>query len=675
MKLNTLLFSFCLVFAVTLQTTAQKNTTDSLLTVELEEVEISALRAKTSILNATVSLSVAPIPANWSGPSRSLQEYLNTIPGVLTLNSSNYAQDLRISIRGFGSRAAFGIRGIKLVVDGIPETTPDGQGQLDNLPLSLIREISVIRGPSALRYGNASGGVIAINTQKPGGEGLNSVSLLTGGFGQRQVAMNQGFGDEKNHYLLHYTHQKIEGYRTHSSVENNIFNFRSSHQISERTNLNIQLNHTSSPVAKDAGGLTLEEFKSEPMQARALNVKHDAGERLTHSKLGLALNGTTERGIEYNSYGFYSSRDFDALLPFTSGGAVSLERTYGGQGSFIRTQTGNLKWQLGYDWASQKDLRERFTNNNGARGEQNLNQYEKFEGLGGYLISDWRQGNLLLNGGLRYDKNKLGLDDQFLSDGNDSSTIQLNKISPQISFSYAIGKIFLFGGYSQSYETPTLSELSANPNGEGGFNQSLDIQKANQWELGLRYQQEIVKGSIVYYQIGTQNDILPYESAFTPSQTFYQNIGETNRSGIEIEGTLIVSKKAALSFNYTQSKNRFENGGLKNLNLPGIPKDFGMICYTHQFSEKFNLRYTKKYRDLIFANNDNTVELPSVTVDDIEFNYCKGAVDIKAGIKNLFNQLYTDNVRINAFGDRFYETAIQRQVFIGLSIDLSSTKS
>jgi len=673
--MNTLLFSICLVFAVTLQTAAQKNTNDSLLTVELQEVEISAFRAKTSVLNAPVSLSVAQIPANWSGPSRSLQEYLTTIPGVLTLNSSNYAQDLRISMRGFGARSAFGIRGIKLVVDGIPETTPDGQGQLDNLPLSLIREISVIRGPSALRYGNASGGVIAINTLSPGGEKLNSVSLLTGGFGQRQVSTTQSFGTENSSYLLHYTHQKIEGYRAHSRVENNIFNFRSKHKISERTNLNIQLNHTSSPVAKDAGGLTLEEFESEPMQARALNVKYNASERLTHSKLGLAINGRTERGMEYNSYGFYSSRDFDALLPFSSGGAVSLERTYGGQGSSIRTQTGNLKWQLGYDWASQKDLRERFANNNGTRGEQSLNQFEKFESLGTYLISDWRQGNILLSGGLRFDQNKLALDDQFLSDGNNSSSIQLNAISPQISFSYAMGKAFLFGGYSQSYETPTLSELSANPTGEGGFNQNLDIQKANQWEFGLRYNQENVKGSIVYYQIGTQNDILPYESAFIPSQTFYQNIGETKRSGIEIEGNLLISKKATMSFTYTQSKNRFENGDLKNLNLPGIPKDFGMIRYTHQFSEKFNLRYTKKYRGLIFANNDNTVELPSITVDNIEFRYRKGETDIKAGIQNLFNQLYTDNVRINAFGDRFYETAIQRQVYIGLSIDLSSTKS
>ena len=669
--MNTLLFLICLVFAVTLQTAAQKNTNDSLLTVELQEVEISAFRAKTSVLNAPVSLSVAKIPANWSGPSRSLQEYLTNIPGVLTLNSSNYAQDLRISIRGFGARAAFGIRGIKLVVDGIPETTPDGQGQLDNLPLSLIREISVIRGPSALRYGNASGGVIAINTLSPGGEKLNSVSVLTGGFGQRQVSSTQGFGNKNNSYLLHYTHQKIDGYRAHSEAENNIFNFRSKHKISERTNLNIQLNHTSSPVAKDAGGLTLEEFESEPMQARALNVKYNAGERLTHSKLGLALNGSTKRGVDYNSYGFYARRDFDALLPFNSGGVVSLQRTYGGQGSSITLQTGNLKWQFGYDWASQKDLRERFANNSGTRGEQSLNQFEKFESLGGYLIADWRLGNLLLNGGLRYDKNKLGLDDQFLSDGDDGSIIQLNALSPQLGFTYNVTSHWsIYGGYALGYETPTLSELSATPIGEGGFNQSLDIQKASQFELGLRYQQEKIKGSLVWFHINTQDDLLPYESASFPSQTLYQNVGTTKRNGFELNGQWEVWPETLLNANYSTINARFTNGNLNEKYLPGIAKDFGSVQLQQNLKSDASIKLGSIYRGNIHANNDNTVTIPKTIILSLEASKGFNPFKLTAGIQNVLNKQYSDNVRINAFGARFYEAAIPRQGFVRMRYQL-----
>jgi len=668
MKLNQLFLIACLLFAVTFQTTAQKNTTDSLLTVELEEVEISAYRAKTSVLNAPISLSVAKIPANWSGPSRSLQEYLTTIPGVLTLNGSNYAQDLRISIRGFGARAAFGIRGIKLVVDGIPETTPDGQGQLDNLPLSLIREISVIRGPSALRYGNASGGVIAINTLSPGGEGINSMSVLTGGFGQRQVSTTQGFGNKNNSYLLHYTHQKIDGYRAHSEVENNIFNFRSKHKISERTNLNIQLNHTSSPVAKDAGGLTLEEFESEPFAARTLNVSYNAGERLTHSKVGVSVISQISAKTVLNTYGFYSGRDFDAFLPFEYGGVVDLNRSYGGQGSSLEYTAGDLKFQIGYDWASQNDHRQRYKNLKGIIGEQTLNQNEIFNALGGYLITQWQKNNWTLNGGLRYDQNILSIEDQFLSNGDASDEINLNALSPQIGFSYQLSDLSFFGGYSSGYETPTLSELSATADGEGGFNSSLTVQQARQIELGVRYQGSKLKGSMVWYAVNTLNDILPYESANFPSQTLYQNVGETLRTGVEWEASYQPFSSLNIQANYNRASNTFKNGEFKNNELPGIAKDFGLLSISKRVSENLSISYKKVYRGVILTNNENSVNIPKMGIDHLDLVWSAKKVTLTGGIQNLFDKTYSDNIRINAFGGRYYETALPRQFYFNCSI-------
>ena len=668
MKLNQLFLIACLLFAVTFQSTAQKNTTDSLLTVELEEVEISAYRAKTSVLNAPVSLSVAKIPANWTGPSRSLQEYLTTIPGVLTLNGSNYAQDLRISIRGFGARAAFGIRGIKLVVDGIPETTPDGQGQLDNLPLSLIREISVIRGPSALRYGNASGGVIAINTLSPGGEGINSMSVLTGGFGQRQVSTTQGFGNKNNSYLLHYTHQKIDGYRAHSEVENNIFNFRSKHKISERTNLNIQLNHTSSPVAKDAGGLTLEEFESEPFAARTLNVSYNAGERLTHSKVGVSVISQISAKTVLNTYGFYSGRDFDAFLPFEYGGVVDLNRSYGGQGSSLEYTAGDLKFQIGYDWASQNDHRQRYKNLKGIIGEQTLNQNEIFNALGGYLITQWQKNNWTLNGGLRYDQNILSIEDQFLSNGDASDEINLNALSPQIGFSYQLSDLSFFGGYSSGYETPTLSELSATADGEGGFNSSLTVQQARQIELGVRYQGSKLKGSMVWYAVNTLNDILPYESANFPSQTLYQNVGETLRTGVEWEASYQPFSSLNMQANYNRASNTFKNGEFKNNELPGIAKDFGLLSISKRVSENLSISYKKVYRGVILTNNENSVNIPKMGIDHLDLVWSAKKVTLTGGIQNLFDKTYSDNIRINAFGGRYYETALPRQFYFNCSI-------
>ena len=667
MKLNRLFLIACVLFAGNKVTRAQEEK-DSLLTVNLEEVEVSALRAKVNVLEAPLSLSVKTISPNWAGPSRSLQEYLAAIPGVFTLNSSNYAQDLRISIRGFGARAGFGIRGIKLVVDGIPETTPDGQGQIDNLPLSLIREISVIRGPSALRYGNTSGGVIAINTLSPGGEELNSVSVLTGGFGQRQVSLTNGFGDDTNSYLLHFTSQKIEGYRERSSVENNIYNFRSSHQLSDKTKLNIQLNHVSSPIAQDPGGLNLEDFQYNPFGARGLNVTYNAGERLTHSKAGASVVSEISAKLVLSAYGFYSGRDFDAFLPFENGGIVDLNRTYGGQGSSLAYDSGDWNFQLGYDWASQNDHRQRYQNIQGVIGEQTLNQNEIFKGLGAYFIGEWQKNNFTLNGGLRYDNNLLSVEDEFLTNGDSSDEMSLRALSPQIGFSYRLNNFSLFGGYSSGYETPTLSELSATVDGEGGFNQNLNIQQARQIELGLRYKSQKLQGSIVGYNIVTKNDILPYESASFPSQTLYQNIGETRRRGIEWEANYQPTESVIIKANYNRAVNTFENGTFDGKQLPGLGKDFGQLSVSHKITEDLALSLKRVYRSEMFANNDNTISIPKISVNHLELIWNAKRVVLSGGIQNLFNKTYSDNIRINAFGGRYYEAALPRQAYTSLSV-------
>ena len=666
MKFNPLFLVACLFLAGNMAIIAQEEK-DSLLTVNLEEVEVSALRAKVNKFNAPLSLTVQAISPNWTGPSRSLQEYLTAIPGVFTLNSSNYAQDLRISIRGFGARAGFGIRGIKLVVDGIPETTPDGQGQIDNLPLSLIREISVIRGPSALRYGNASGGVIAINTLSPGGERMSSVSMLTGGFGQRQLSITNSFGDDKNAYLLHFTSQKIKGFREHSAVENNLFNFRSSHQLSDKTKLNLQLNHVSSPIAQDPGGINLEDFQSNPFTARGLNISYNAGERLTHSKVGASLVSEISAKMVMNAYGFYSGRDFDAFLPFENGGVVDLNRSYGGQGSSLSSEAGDWKFQIGYDWTSQNDHRQRYENIEGVIGVQTLNQNEIFKALGGYFIGEWQKNQWTFSGGVRYDRNTLTVQDQFLVNGDNSDQIYLNAISPQLGFSYQIGSISLFGGYSSGYETPTLSELSATIDGEGGFNKDLDIQKAQQFELGMRYQSNQLRGSLVWYNIATQNDILPYESASFPSQTLYQNIGETRRNGVEWEVNYQPMPRLNIQANYNRANNTFENEKFKENKLPGIAKEFGSISVRRELSEKLKITLKRIYRGTLFANNDNSVELPKISITHLEmiWNTQKGL--LSGGIQNLFNKTYSDNVRINAFGGRFYEAALPRQFYVNFS--------
>ena len=175
---------------------------DSIQTVNLDEIEIKSIKSSSILESVPLSITKIRVPRLWSKQQLSLQEYINSIPGVITFNTNNFAQDLRISVRGFGARSAFGIRGIKIIIDGIPETTPDGQGQLDNLPLQLIENIEVIRGSSSLRYGNAAGGVIFIETLNKIDNNFHELGLRGAQNNYKQTYSTSGLKFEKSEYWI-----------------------------------------------------------------------------------------------------------------------------------------------------------------------------------------------------------------------------------------------------------------------------------------------------------------------------------------------------------------------------------------------------------------------------------------------------------------------------------------
>ena len=303
---------FCFItffFLVVSLIRAQQVPNDSIAEVQLQEVEITALRQRQDLLRVTAAFSLKTFSDSYTGGQRSLQEYLYQIPGLNTLNSSNYAQDLRISIRGFGSRAAFGIRGIKLVVDQIPETTPDGQGQVDNIPLDLIERISVLRGPSSLRFGNASGGVISIDTRDPGDEVAHRFSSRLGTYGQSQYTYSLTLPSTAGGLIMQLSHQKINGFRDHSAVETSMLNAKFLHRFNSSTKWVTQFNYTDSPLAEDPGAVNLTDFERDPLAARPQNEAFAAGERIRHYKIGSSLTYDF-KGKTLSGYAFFSGRYF-----------------------------------------------------------------------------------------------------------------------------------------------------------------------------------------------------------------------------------------------------------------------------------------------------------------------------------------------------------------------------
>ena len=660
-------FGILLVFPLILMAQTSSKTA----TITLKEVALEAPKLKTSRFKMPSSISsLNLIPLQGFQQQLSLQEYLRAVPGLFSLNSNNYAQDLRLSIRGFGSRAAFGIRGVKLIVDGIPETTPDGQGQVDNLPLGILRQLEVLRGPSASLYGNAAGGVVYLNTL----DSLQGETIIfratMGSYAYQNYQLTTQIGGKKTTALVHLNRTTTDGFRKFSGLEQNIFNAKIKHELSSRSRVNFQMNYTNSPKAEDPGGLKLEETEVDFMQARGRNVEYNTFEKIDQFKIGFRWEQQWGSHWDLDSYAFYSFRDFYGKLPFENGGIIDLFRNYYGLGTrltYKETQEQfTHRWQLGIENSSQRDQRERFLNLKGNQGDSVFSQEERFGNFGVSLLDELQWEKVLIRTGLRYDYQTLGVN-------TDTENQEYTVLNPSIGLSYAIAKNQrVFVNFSTSFETPTLSELSANPSGEEGLNLDLNPSKAINYELGWKCQTALAYFEATSFYIQSSNEILPYELEDFPGRSFYRNVGATIRYGLELAATLQWNQWA-FQASLTQAQYQFdqenEADGLDGKSLPGIPNSqlFFQLDYTSQADWKWVL--SGEHIGSFYADNTNSVEIKNF--QKVQFQAQKtvslswSEFDFFAGINNLLNTTYFDNIRLNAFGGRFYEPAPGRNFYLG----------
>ena len=673
---HTILKHFALKVVLLLPVFGIAQTLSQTSTITLQEVAVEATKLETDRFVVPASISVINlIPLQGMQQQLSLQEYLSAVPGVFSLNANNYAQDLRLSIRGFGSRAAFGIRGVKIIVDGIPETTPDGQGQVDNLPLGLLSRLEVLRGSSASLYGNAAGGVVYLNTlDSLQGESVQLRTTL-GSYAYQNYQLIGNVKGEKTTAVFALNRTVTDGFRVFSGLSQRILNTKIKHQINPNSSLTFQLNYTDSPRAEDAGGLTLEESETDFRQARQRNVDFDTYEQIEQFKTGLRWQQQWNSQWSMDSYGFYSFRDFYGKLPFENGGIVDLFRNYYGVGSRLTFQETKQKhshqWQLGFDTSSQRDQRDRYQNLAGKQGEQEFSQLEQFGNIGIFLLDHIQWQKVLLSTGLRLDIQNLGAD----------TVEEIQKytvFNPSLGLSYALADQHrVYANFSTSFETPTLSELSANPNGGEGLNLDLMPSKAINYELGWKNRTSSGYLEATTFYIESSNEILPYELEAFPGRAFYRNAGATSRFGLELAGSYQWNKWAVQA-SMTQAQYRLE--GLDTANefegkkIPGIPSSkFFLQVNFHTLSD-WQWVMTGEHIGTYFANNSNSVEIQEFQKlrfqgqKSIETNW--GSLDFFGGINNLLNITYYDNIRLNAFGGRFYEPAPGRNFYFGLSLGL-----
>jgi iron complex outermembrane receptor protein len=595
------------------------------------------------------------------------QDAIDFSAGLWITNSENQAQDNRMAIRGFGARSAFGIRGLKIILDGIPLTTPDGQSQVDNIPFQLIKNIEVMKSLSSTRYGNASGGVVSIKTFDNMSEKLN-FGIGYGSYGYKNVQGTYSTNNEKSISILNISQVESDGYREHSSYLNKSLFFKH-YRGFENLNLRFNLLYFDSPYAYDPGGLNIESVQENRSQARDRNVLYNSQESVQQIQSGLVLDWKTKLG-EVNSNLYYSKRDFIGLLPFTNGGYVNLNRNFYGAEISLKGKSQNFEWIIGTSIQDQNDDRKRFENNEGEKGLKVVDQIESFNSFGTFILGSFNKPKYSLQAGLRYDfhnislEDNMGIDQQFIDYSK-----QLKAFSPNLGLIYSLSnneEIYI--NYGHAYETPSLSELSANPSGVG-FNDELSPMISRGLDLGYRKLSQNLSFSLTLFYIDSKDEIVRYELEGFDGMNFYRNLGTSKRLGTEFYATYKFGKAGVLNASYTHAKYKFENQGV-NGSLAGIPKSNFLFEWLYNYKDIF-LKLDVKYVNSLFADNNNEAIVPSYMLSNIaiknKFILKSFSLDIALQIRNLFNKYYFDNIRTNAFGNRFYEPASLRNFIISIN--------
>ncbi len=653
----------------------------------LEPIEVTATRSARpvqNIPNAVSLITKEDVPPGQ--PAITLDESLSTVPGLFTQNPYNFAQDLRISIRGFGARSPFGIRGIKILVDDIPQTLPDGISQLDAVDPGIIDHIEVLRGPSASLYGNASGGVISIFTEDgPSGPFDFELKGVTGSFGLLKTQIKLGGRTPTSDYRVFGSRLELNGYREHNVTENLLFQTKFNWQAESGSDTQWTFQKLYSPRAEDPGGLTGSQAAINPRQAHPQNVLFDVGEEVDQELLGWRWRKPlgTKQDLTFTAHLIH--RDFSNRLPFVSGGQVEFERWAPGAAlKYINNHSlfsKSNRWIAGLDFLYQNDDRQRFDNNTGLKGAETLNQRETVDSLGIYfrdelvLSDDWE-----LTAGARYDRIHYRVDDAFVADGDQSGAQTLNQGSGTLGALYHLTpehRIYLNG--STVFETPTTTELINNPSGTGGFNPILKPQTSYSMELGLKGNPGIEYELALFY-IRTEDEITPFELAAFPGRTFFRNSGTSERKGVEawLRWRLLKNWQGTVSYTYSDFEfQEFVVSGMdfNGNRLPGIPlhRAVGQIEYRHP--QGWFGSVLAEHVSRFYVNNENTVDNSAYTNVRLNLGMEKRWGSIRGsvfmGVNNMLDESYNANTRINAAGGRYFEPAPPFNLFAGISLSWS----
>lgn len=621
-----------------------------------------------------------------------LDESLTRVPGVFMQARYNFARDLRVSIRGFGARANFGIRGVKIIVDGIPETLPDGQGGVDGIDLAATSQIEVLRGPSASLWGNAAGGVINITSELPPEDGFAEVRLTGGQYDFQKIQFKTGSQGEKLGYMVSVTDSEYEGWREHSLMENTQLTGRFNVDLGNDRELISVLSYTDQPRSDDPGAVNAAQAAANPRAAFANNLVFNAGESQEKTRLGFVYNTPLADGHNLQARTFIVDRTFSGVLPTANSGIIDLDSGFLGAGLTYSFEgsLGNRPntFMVGFDYERQDDDRLRFNNaGGGVRDEWNFNQNENVESRGLFLQNDIGLTDAVtLSFGVRFDEIEYDVTDFCFAtpgcvdpDGDSSGTVSVDDTSPMLGVTFnATNRTTFYGTYSTAFEAPTTTEF-AQPDGvSGGFNPSVDPQTAENLEFGVRgLIGDNVRYEVAVFDIKGEDELVQTETPVA-DRFYFANAAESSRQGLEFSIEADLTDRISTMVSLTQSDftfDRFVAGGndYSGNRIPGTLEQFIFAEVVYRDPDGLFVAFDVNVIGDQYAENANTVLVDDYTLANLRLGYDiqTGSMRISPflGVTNLFDEDYFGDVRINAaFGQRYFDPAPGRTAYAGVTV-------
>jgi iron complex outermembrane receptor protein len=629
-------------------------------------------------------------------------ESLSAVPGLVAQNRQNYAQDLQISSRGFGARSAFGVRGVRLIADGIPASMPDGQGQAATFNLDVAERIEVLRGPFSAIYGNHSGGTIALFTRDGKGRPSVETGLMAGSYGSRKVDLNAQGEVDGIGFVLDASRFETDGYREHSAASRN----QAHAKLTVAPTADSRLTFTASGLhqgdTEDPLGVTWATYQRDARAGqidaldpatpqRTLAERYNTRKSIHHAQGGLSFEQRFgDDRLRVMAYaGNREVIQFQAFSRFVqtpitqSGGVVDFDRNfYGTDINYLHVTTlggGKLSTTVGIDYGRSRDDRQGYENfigsSFGLQGSLRRDEANTVSSVDPYVQTEWQAGPWVLTGGLRHSRMQVDVDDRFLANGNDSGGVSFSHTTPVVGVLYKVAPVLnLYFSAARGFEAPTLNELFYSGTG-GGFNFNLDAATSTHLEGGVKaYVGSAIRVNAALFQAKTDDELVV--DVASGGRTSYRNASKTLRQGAELSldssfghGLSARLAMTVLRATYEQAFGSVRQGS----RLPGVPNAnlFAELAWKSS-DDGFGAAIESIASSKVYAEDAN-VELPApgyaLFNARVQAQQVLGNWRLKqfARLNNLGDKKYVGSVIVGDANKRYYEAAPGRNWMLGFS--------